>query len=292
MTLLRFAARTMLASYFVTSGVKALRDPEALVPAAEPLIDRIVPTVKQYAPEQVSSSIPEDPVTLIRINGVLQLVGGLALATGKGRRLGALVLAATLIPATIAKHPFWTRTDRRGTRRRPRALPQEREPARRSAARLPGHRGPAVDRLPGAEGRPVAGPRHQEGQSEDRRPESGPGRGRPGRRSGAGYGAVVATSRKAKQASRQAAQGGPGHGARQLEESKKAAAAAAKQAQKDAAQAKKDAAKQAPRPRRPRGSAAKAPRTSTWARTEPAGATVARADFSSTYSRTLPDRAT
>ena len=51
--------------------------------------------VKQYAPDQVSESIPEDPVTLVRINGVLQLVGGLALATGKGRRLGALVLAAT-----------------------------------------------------------------------------------------------------------------------------------------------------------------------------------------------------
>ena len=50
MTLLRAAARTMLASYFVASGVKALRDPDSLVPAAEPLIDQIVPLVKQYAP--------------------------------------------------------------------------------------------------------------------------------------------------------------------------------------------------------------------------------------------------
>ena len=33
MTLLRAAARTMLASYFVASGVKALRDPDSLVPA-------------------------------------------------------------------------------------------------------------------------------------------------------------------------------------------------------------------------------------------------------------------
>ena len=50
MTLLRFAARTMLASYFVASGVKALRDPDALVPAAEPLVDRVVPTVQAVRP--------------------------------------------------------------------------------------------------------------------------------------------------------------------------------------------------------------------------------------------------
>src|SRR5687768_10210286 len=79
MTLLRFAARTMLASYFVSSGVNALRDPAALAPVAEPLIDRVVPVLKQYAPDQVSDSIPDDPVTVVRINGVLQLVGGLAL---------------------------------------------------------------------------------------------------------------------------------------------------------------------------------------------------------------------
>ncbi|HET9562351.1 MAG TPA: hypothetical protein VFP01_09600, partial [Propionibacteriaceae bacterium] len=33
--------------------------------------------------------------------------GGVALATGKGRRLGALLLAGTIVPGTIAKHPFW-----------------------------------------------------------------------------------------------------------------------------------------------------------------------------------------
>jgi hypothetical protein len=34
-----------------------------------------------------------------------------ALATGFGRRLGALLLAGTLVPSTIAKYPFWTRDD-------------------------------------------------------------------------------------------------------------------------------------------------------------------------------------
>src|ERR687893_227167 len=80
MTLLRAAARTMLASYFIASGVKALRDPDAQVPDAEPLTDKMVPLVKDYAPEQVASFIPEDTRTLVRVHGATQVVGGLALA--------------------------------------------------------------------------------------------------------------------------------------------------------------------------------------------------------------------
>ena len=51
MTLLRAAARTMLASYFISSGVKALRNPRALAPAAEPLANKVVPVVKKYVPD-------------------------------------------------------------------------------------------------------------------------------------------------------------------------------------------------------------------------------------------------
>ena len=111
MSLLRAIPRTMLASYFVAAGIKAVRDPDSLVPAAEPLVDRVVPLVKDYAPEQVAGYVPENAVTLVRLNGIAQVVGGGALATGKGRRLGALLLAGSLIPSTIAKHPFWTVQD-------------------------------------------------------------------------------------------------------------------------------------------------------------------------------------
>ena len=111
MTLLRATARTLLASYFVAGGFKSVRHPELLVPAAEPVTDKLVPFVKRYAPASVAGYVPEDAQTLVRINGAAQLVGGLALATGKGRRLGAVVLAASLIPSTLAKHPYWTRTD-------------------------------------------------------------------------------------------------------------------------------------------------------------------------------------
>lgn len=111
MTLLHAASRTLLASYFLVNGAKALKDPKPLVPAAEPLADRIVPLVKQYAPPQVANAVPEDVETLIRVNGAVQVFGGLALASGKGRRLGASLLAASLIPSTIAKHPFWSASD-------------------------------------------------------------------------------------------------------------------------------------------------------------------------------------
>jgi uncharacterized membrane protein YphA (DoxX/SURF4 family) len=111
MSLLRAVPRAMLASYFVAAGIKAIRDPESLVPAAEPLVDRVVPLVKEYTPEQVAGYVPENTITLVRINGITQVTGGLALATGKGRRLGALLLAGSLVPSTIAKHPFWTVQD-------------------------------------------------------------------------------------------------------------------------------------------------------------------------------------
>ena len=107
MNLLRAVPRAMLASYFLASGIKAIRDPESFVPAAEPLTDRVVPLVKEYSPEQVAGFVPENTVTLVRVFGVAQVAGGVALATGKGRRLGALLLAGTLVPSTIANHPFW-----------------------------------------------------------------------------------------------------------------------------------------------------------------------------------------
>jgi uncharacterized membrane protein YphA (DoxX/SURF4 family) len=111
MTLLRAASRTLLASYFVASGLKSVRHPELFVPAAEPVTDKLVPLVKRYAPAQVADYVPEDAHTLVRVNGAAQLLGGLALATGKGRRLGAVVLATSLIPSTLARHPYWSRTD-------------------------------------------------------------------------------------------------------------------------------------------------------------------------------------
>ena len=56
--------------------------------------------------------MPTDPATLVRINGGVQIVAGLALATGRMPRLSALVLAASLVPTTYAGHPFWEEKDK------------------------------------------------------------------------------------------------------------------------------------------------------------------------------------
>ncbi|MFX4272992.1 DoxX family protein [Propionibacteriaceae bacterium Y1685] len=111
MTLLRAAARTMLASFYVLNGVKTVRDPHPLVPATQPITDTVVPTVKKFAPEQVAGFVPTDTTTWVRIGGIAQIIGGLGVATGKGRRLGALILAGSIVPDTLTNNAFWSEDD-------------------------------------------------------------------------------------------------------------------------------------------------------------------------------------
>ncbi|MFG1628505.1 DoxX family protein [Kribbella sp. NPDC049227] len=112
MTVVRALARPLLSMIFVAQGVNSIRNPEPLVPKAQPVTDRLVPMVKNVAPAQIADRIPETTVNLVRLNGAVQVLGGLALASGKGRRTGAAVLAATLIPVTVAGHPFWQVKDK------------------------------------------------------------------------------------------------------------------------------------------------------------------------------------
>jgi uncharacterized membrane protein YphA (DoxX/SURF4 family) len=107
MTVVRSIARPLLSSVFVMQGLNAVRNPEPLVPRAKPVADRIVPLVKKVAPAQIGDHVPEDTKNLVRLNGAAQVVGGLALATGNGRRLGATLLAASLVPTTLAGHRWW-----------------------------------------------------------------------------------------------------------------------------------------------------------------------------------------
>ncbi|MFT3970293.1 MAG: DoxX family membrane protein [Micropruina sp.] len=106
MSLLRFAARTMLASFFVVNGVKAMRDPEPLVPATEPLANTILPLAEKTLPHQAAAYLPEDAKGLVRLTGLAQVVGGLSLATGIGRRFGAAALAVSMVPQLLASNPF------------------------------------------------------------------------------------------------------------------------------------------------------------------------------------------
>ncbi|HEX5335517.1 MAG TPA: DoxX family protein [Propionicimonas sp.] len=106
MSLLRFVARSMLASYFVINGVKALRHPEEFVADAQPLADKVLPLVTSALPAEARGYLPEDTAGFVKCNGALQIVGGLSLATGLGRRLGAGVLAVTMLPHVLVANPL------------------------------------------------------------------------------------------------------------------------------------------------------------------------------------------
>ncbi|WBQ07194.1 DoxX family protein [Kribbella sp. CA-293567] len=112
MTVVRALARPLLSAIFVVQGAKALRDPEPHVAKAQPVADRFVPLIQRVAPPQVGERIPESTANLVRLNGAAQVLGGLALASGKGRRLGAVLLASSLVPTTLAGHSFWQETDK------------------------------------------------------------------------------------------------------------------------------------------------------------------------------------
>ena len=109
MNLIRLVARPMLASTFVYGGVNALRHAGALAEKAKPVNDEIRGIADKVAPQV---PVPEDDVTMVRINAGVHIVAGLALATGRAPRLSALALAATVAPTTIAGHPFWEEKDK------------------------------------------------------------------------------------------------------------------------------------------------------------------------------------
>jgi uncharacterized membrane protein YphA (DoxX/SURF4 family) len=98
----------MLASMFVVGGVHALRNAEAHAAKAKPVADKIVPLAQKALP---AAPIPTDVTTLVRINAAAQIVAAAALATGRAPRLSSTLLAASLVPTTLAGHRFWEESD-------------------------------------------------------------------------------------------------------------------------------------------------------------------------------------
>jgi uncharacterized membrane protein YphA (DoxX/SURF4 family) len=85
----------------VDSGWKAMKDPAKLAPRAKRLTEQVGPTLQKVHPK-----IPTDTESLIRLNGAVHVVGGIAMLT-PARRLAAATLAATLVPTTLAGHAYW-----------------------------------------------------------------------------------------------------------------------------------------------------------------------------------------
>jgi uncharacterized membrane protein YphA (DoxX/SURF4 family) len=87
----------MLGAVFVAGGIDSLRNPGPRAELAADIGARIARPL----------GLPEDAQTLVRINAGVQVGAGLLLATGRFPRLAAATLLATLVPTTLAGHPFW-----------------------------------------------------------------------------------------------------------------------------------------------------------------------------------------
>jgi len=101
MTLVRRVARPMLAAMFVVGGLDQLKHPGRKADTARPLVEKIAPVL----------GLPADTELLVRANGAAMVGAGSLLALGRLPRLASTVLVATLVPTTVAAHPFWQEQD-------------------------------------------------------------------------------------------------------------------------------------------------------------------------------------
>jgi putative oxidoreductase len=101
MPVVRAAARPLLASIFVAGGVDTLRNPDPRVQAADKLVTPMV---------QRSSRLSSTE-QVVKLDAAAKIVAGILLAFGRLPRLSATVLAASLVPTTLAGHRFWEESD-------------------------------------------------------------------------------------------------------------------------------------------------------------------------------------
>ena len=98
---LRPAARVLTGSTYVLLGFDALREPGGRVDQAAP----VLAAIRKVAP------LPEEDELVVRGNAAVMVASGTLLALGIAPRLSALALACSLIPTTLAGHPYWAIDD-------------------------------------------------------------------------------------------------------------------------------------------------------------------------------------
>ena len=101
MSFLHFVSRSLLAGYFIADGLKAVVDPEPLVPGAEPLASKVGEYADRYLPPDLVRFVPTTTQTLVRFHGITQAAGALMMVTGIFRRAGAAIVVAAYVPKVI-----------------------------------------------------------------------------------------------------------------------------------------------------------------------------------------------
>ncbi|MDD7814036.1 DoxX family protein [Mycobacterium sp. CSUR Q5927] len=103
---MRRIARPLLAAAFVGQGVESLRRPQQAGQTARPAFDGL-----KQLPDEVATKVPSDVETFARVNALVQIGGGLLLASGRMPRIAAAALACTVIPGSAGGHLFWAEPD-------------------------------------------------------------------------------------------------------------------------------------------------------------------------------------
>jgi len=96
-----------LASVFIYGGINSLRHTEGHAKLAQPLLDKVLAKSKGMLPD----AVPTDAQTLVKIDGVMKVAAGTALALGKMPRLASALLLGSLVPTTLSAHSFWEKED-------------------------------------------------------------------------------------------------------------------------------------------------------------------------------------
>src|SRR5829696_2269764 len=102
MSLARRAARGALAASFISGGLDQIRNPQPKAGPASPIAKPIADRVPQ---------LPNDPESLVKLDGAIKVVGGLGMVFGPFARPAALLLAGSMVASTLAGHRFWETTD-------------------------------------------------------------------------------------------------------------------------------------------------------------------------------------
>lgn len=98
--MLKFIARSLLGSIFVVGGYSAVKAPGGRTKAVEKAAGVVGVTLDE-----------SEAATVVKLNGAAMLGAGTTLALGILPRTSAVTLIASLLPTTVAGHPFWEETD-------------------------------------------------------------------------------------------------------------------------------------------------------------------------------------
>ncbi len=96
--LLRRVAHPLIAVVSIANGVDTLINPKPKIEAAAPLLAK----TQGALPATVS------PTLVVQAGAAVKITAGLMMALGWAPRIAATMLAADLIPSTVAEHPFWS----------------------------------------------------------------------------------------------------------------------------------------------------------------------------------------